>query len=92
MAKPFQEFPKWVTRHDGKDVIVHSAEHEAQVTRKPEPEPAPEAAPASSFSDQDPRDALRAEATELGIAVDRRWSAERLRREIENARAEDAEG
>ena len=41
---------------------------------RPQPPPAP-----------DEREALRAEAADLGIEVDGRWSAEHLRREIDAA-------
>jgi len=35
-------------------------------------------------------EALRKEAVDLGIDVDQRWGARRLKREIENARANDS--
>lgn len=76
----FLEYPKAIYLPGESDpVVVHTAEHEAALLVPNEPEP--EAAP--SVSD---KNALLAEAADLGIEVDRRWGVQRLRDAIAAAR------
>lgn len=55
--------------------------------RKPAPAPPPDEVDEESEPDDDDAvlDALREKATELGVKVDGRWGADRLREEIDNA-------
>lgn len=50
-------------------------------------EPAPVGAPAETIAETDAKEALRAEAAALGVPVDKRWGADRLRAEIEAKKA-----
>ena len=74
------EYPKWVTPPDGKARIVQTANEEAAAMAQPLQRP--DAAP-------DDREALRQQARALGIPVDGRWAADRLKAEIEAATTKD---
>ena len=74
----FQEFPKWVTPENGVPCVVQNAEQEAAVMAPVEKSSAPA---------KTEKDALRHEAAALGIEVDGRWSADRIKSEIEAVQA-----
>lgn len=78
MTAPYTyvEFPKWVHRDGRPSVLVHGKEHEAALLAPTEP-------PTTA----DDKEILQAQAAELGIDVDRRWSAKRLQSEIDAALA-----
>lgn len=70
----FQEFPKWVTLADGSQILVENAEEEAIVTedKKEDGDPAADAE----------REALLAQAKELGLKVHPATGLDKLREKI----------
>lgn len=82
MPQPFGfiEYPKWVMPPGGVPCVVQSAEQEAAAMAAPQPEPS---APTEPPTPSDEKEALRQRARDLGLTVDGRWSADRLRLEIE---------
>lgn len=75
MTYTYQHYPLWVTPPGGVPCLVHTAEQEAAVMAVAQ-EPEPGQAPTE-------KEALRHEASALGIAVDGRWSVDRLKAEID---------
>jgi hypothetical protein len=77
-------FPKWKYAADGRSLIVDDADAEEALGEgwydSPANIPDLDAEP-----DTDDIDALRAQAEELGIEVDKRWKAKRLHEEIAKA-------
>lgn len=69
----FKEFPKWVTLADGSGVIVHNADEEAVLT--------------ATNEDEVDRDALMAQAKELGLNPHHKLGVEKLRELIAQATA-----
>ncbi len=65
-----------------------AAENGASLLGEPEPEPEPEPAPAPPDADLDD---LRAQAEAVGVKVDKRWGADRLRSEIDAAQQTESE-
>lgn len=75
---------------DEKQIIAPTPAH-AHSTTAPGQAAAPAAAPAANKApDNSELDALRAQAAGLGITVDQRWKAPRLKTEIAAAQAEKA--
>lgn len=69
-------YPKWV----GKVIVQNQEEHDALLAKedaKPEVK-----AEVKTEAKADDKDALVAQATDLGIDVDKRWGVERLKTEI----------
>jgi hypothetical protein len=82
----YVEFPKWKVSASGQSVIVQNADEEAALEGAWFDSKAEADAKANTLSDvQIAFDALVTQATQLGIKVDKRWSADRLRQEIETA-------
>lgn len=85
-----QEYPKWVTSEDGRQIIVQSRDEEMRATGK-EIESADSEPPENAlFSGSPPpaddlseRTKLQLQADALGIEVDRRWGVKKLRSVIE---------
>lgn len=68
----FQEYPKWVTNADGKAVIVKDRDEEDEVT---------------FVETNDPeREALLAEAKELGLTIHPATKTEKLREKVAAAK------
>lgn len=89
-----QEYPKWVTGANGKNVIVQSRTEEARVTVQtiesdtPEPQENVLLSVAAPLDDNPVEDLgektkLQLQASSLGIEVDRRWGVKKLRSIIE---------
>jgi hypothetical protein len=80
------QYPRWKYAADGRSLVVDDADAEEALGEgwydSPADIPDPDAEP-----EADDIDALRAQAEELGVKVDKRWKAERLAEEIAKAKA-----
>lgn len=88
MAYVYQPYPKWITLSDGRQIIVKDIdEHRSHAGCTPLPE-GEVVAPMKQGPDDaaaDEKDDLIAQAETMGVKIDRRWSAARLKSAIEGA-------
>lgn len=82
----YEEYPKWVHLAPGVSMRAEDAEEEARIIAEYKPEKEAEK-PANALTSEvktpDALEEFRAQATDLGIKVDGRWSEKRLQEEIE---------
>jgi|GEM_PF-4674420 len=71
----FREFPKFVTPDGGEPVLVQNAEEEAEALKTGE----------APIREEDERKRLIILAEVKGVQIDKRWSAARMTKTIEDA-------